>query len=60
MSTNTSETYGYSFNQNEGRITDQTTTSLNLNANSALTVYDGGRNRQLRESRLSNDANVPI
>lgn len=58
VSTNTSETYGYSFNQNEGRITDQTTTSLNLNANSALTVYDGGRNTaQLRESRLSNDAN---
>lgn len=58
LSTNTAESYGYTFNQNEGRIVDQTTTSLNLNANSALTVYDGGRNiAQLKEARLSNDAN---
>ncbi len=58
LSTNTSESYGYTFNQNEGRIVDQSVTSLSLNASSALTLYDGGRNlAQLRESRLTNDAN---
>lgn len=58
LSTNTVESYGFTFNQNEGRIVDQTTTSVNLNANSALTVYDGGRNiAQLKEARLSNEAN---
>lgn len=58
VSTNTSESFGFTFNQNEGRIVDSKVTSVNLNASSQLTLYDGGRNiAQLRESRLSAEAN---
>lgn len=58
LNTSTSEAYGYNFNQQEGRITDQTTTALNVGASSAVTLFDGGRNlATLRESRLSNSAN---
>lgn len=58
LSTNTSESYGYTFNQNEGRIVDQTVTNVSLNASSQLNLYDGGRSlNQLRESRLTSEAN---
>lgn len=58
LSTSSSENLGYNFNQTEGKIVDQATTSLNVGASSALTLYDGGRSlAALRESRLSTAAN---
>lgn len=58
LSTSTVESYGYTFNQNEGRIVDQATTNFQVGASSGVTLYDGGRNRAtLREARLSDAAN---
>lgn len=58
FNTNTTESYGYTFNQNEGRIVDRATTNFTVGASSGVTLYDGGRNRSiLREARLSDAAN---
>lgn len=58
LSSNTSESYGYTFNQNEGRIVNQSVTNVSLNASSQVSLYDGGRTlNQLRESRLTSEAN---
>lgn len=58
LSTNTTESYGFTFNQNEGRIVDRATTNFTVGAASGVTLYDGGRNRStLREARLSDAAN---
>lgn len=58
LSTNTTESYGFTFNQNEGRIVDRATTNFTVGATSGVTLYDGGRNRaNIREARLSNSAN---
>jgi outer membrane protein len=58
LSTSTVESYGFTFNQNEGRIVDQATTNFQVGASSGVTLYDGGRNRAtLREARLADAAN---
>ena len=58
LNTNTTESYGFTFNQNEGRIVDRATMNFTVGASSGVTLYDGGRNRAtLREARLADAAN---
>ena len=57
ISTNTAQTLGRNFNQAEGRIVDQTTSTLNTGLSSSITLFDGMRNvSALREAQLDQDA----
>lgn len=53
LATRGGKTFGRTFNQEEGRIIDQTTDTLNLNASSGVTLFDGFANTAgLREARF--------
>lgn len=57
VSTNTGQNYGRSFSEEEGRIVDQTTQSLNSSLNSSVTVFNGFSNiASLRSAQLAEDA----
>jgi outer membrane protein len=57
VSTNTGQNYGRSFSEEEGRIVDQTTQSLNASLNSSVTVFNGFSNiASLRSAQLAEDA----
>jgi outer membrane protein len=57
FNTNTAQSYGRTFSQDEGRIIDQTTNSLNAGVSSSVTVFNGLTNiANLRSAQLSEDA----
>src|SRR5262249_2656816 len=57
FSTTGSRNYGRSFDQTEGQIVDQTTTSASLGVNSGVTLFDGfGNTATLKGARLSDQA----
>ena len=57
LSTSTGQNYGRTFSQDEGRIVDQTTQSLNAGVSSSVTVFNGFANTaSLRSAKLSEDA----
>ena len=57
LSTNTGQSYGRSFSQDEGRIINETTQSLNAGLNSSVTVFNGFTNiANLRSAQLTENA----
>ena len=57
VSTNTGQNYGRSFSQDEGRIINETTQSLNAGLQSSVTVFNGLTNvASLRSAQLNEDA----
>lgn len=57
LSTNGSKHYGRTFSEEEARMIDRNTRSLNLGLSSSLTLFDGlGNVAALRQARLSRDA----
>jgi outer membrane protein len=57
LSTSTGQNYGRSFSEEEGRIIDQTTQSLNAGVQSSMTLFNGLTNvASLRSAQLSEDA----
>lgn len=57
LSTNTGQNYGRTFSQDEGRIIDQTTQSLNAGVSSSVTVFNGLTNvANLKSAQLSEEA----
>ena len=57
FNTNTAQNYGRGFSQDEGRIIDQTTQSLNAGISSTVTLFNGLTNiASLRSAQLSEDA----
>jgi outer membrane protein len=57
FNTNTAQSYGRTFSQDEGRIIDQTTNSLNAGVSSSVTVFNGLTNiASLKSAKLSEDA----
>jgi outer membrane protein len=53
VSTNTAQTLGRTFNQTEGTIVNQTSSTLNTGLTSSITLFDGMRNvSALREAQL--------
>jgi len=57
LSMSTGQNYGRTFSQDEGRIIDQTTQTLNTGVASSVTVFNGFANvASLRSARLSEDA----
>jgi len=57
LSTNTGQNYGRSFSEEEGRIIDQTTQSVNAGVQSSVTLFNGLTNiASLRSAELSEDA----
>jgi outer membrane protein len=54
-----SENVGRSFNQTEGRITDQSTQSVSTGVSSSVTLFNGGQNvANLRAARLGEQAST--
>src|SRR5918992_1803739 len=54
-----SENVGRSFNQTEGRITDQSTQSMSSGVSSSVTLFNGGENvANLRAARLGEQAST--
>ena len=57
FNTTTGQNYGRSFSQDEGRIIDQTTQSVNAGVSSTFTLFNGMSNiASLRSAKLSEDA----
>jgi outer membrane protein len=57
FSTSTGQNYGRTFSQDEGRIIDQTTQSLNAGVASSVTLFNGLTNvANLKSAQLSEDA----
>ena len=57
FSTTGSKNFGRTFDQTEGSIVDQTTSSLSLGVNSGVTLFDGlGNVAQLRGAKLNDKA----
>ena len=57
FTTNTGQSYGRSFSQDEGRIINETTQSLNAGVASSVTVFNGLTNiANLKSAQLSEDA----
>ncbi len=57
FSTNTGQSYGRNFSQDEGRIVNQTTESVSAGVQSGMTLWDGGGNRAtLRQARITENA----
>jgi len=57
FTTNTGQNYGRTFSEEEGRITDQTTQSMNAGVSSSVTLFNGLTNvASLRSAQLSEDA----
>ena len=57
FSTNTGQSYGRTFSQDEGRIINETTQSLNAGLSSSVTVFNGLTNiASLKSAQLSEDA----
>lgn len=57
VSANTGQDYGRNFNQGEGRIVDQTTTTLNAGLSSSVTLFDGFKNiASLKSAQLDEQA----
>lgn len=57
FSTSTSQRYGRNFNQEEGRIINTTTNSMNGSVSSGVTIFDGFANvAGLRSARLTQEA----
>jgi len=57
FNTTTGQNYGRSFSQDEGRIIDQTTQSVNAGVSSTVTLFNGMSNiASLRSAKLSEDA----
>src|SRR5215211_1573837 len=57
LSTNTGQNYGRTFSEEEGRIIDQTTQSVNAGVSSSVTLFNGLTNvASLRSAQLSEDA----
>jgi outer membrane protein len=57
FTTNTGQSYGRTFSQDEGRIINETTQSLNAAVSSSMTVFNGLTNiANLRSAQLSEDA----
>ena len=57
LNTSTGQSYGRTFSQDEGRIIDQTTNSLNAGVSSSVTLFNGLTNvANLRSAQLTEDA----
>ena len=57
LSTNTGQNYGRSFSEEEGRIIDQTTRSMNAGVSSSVTLFNGFTNiASLRSAELAQNA----
>jgi outer membrane protein len=57
LSTNTAQTVGRTFNQSEGAVVTQTTSTLNTGVSSSVTLFDGMRNvTALRAAQLDQTA----
>ena len=57
LSTNTGQSYGRTFSEDEGRIINETTNSLNAGVSSSVTVFNGLTNiANLKSAQLSEDA----
>ena len=57
FNTTTGQTYGRGFSEDEGRIIDQTTQSMNAGVSSSVTLFNGLSNiASLRSAKLSEDA----
>ena len=57
FNTTTGQNYGRGFSEDEGRIIDQTTQSMNAGVSSSLTLFNGLSNiSNLRSAKLSEDA----
>ena len=57
FTTNTGQNYGRTFSEDEGRIIDQTTQSVNASVSSSVTLFNGLTNvASLRSAQLSEDA----
>ena len=57
LSTTTGQNYGRTFSEEEGRIIDQTTQSVNAGVSSSVTLFNGLTNiANLRSAQLSEDA----
>jgi outer membrane protein len=57
FNTSTGQNYGRTFSQDEGRIIDQTTQSLNAGVSSSVTLFNGMTNvANLRSAQLAEDA----
>ena len=57
LSTNTGQSYGRTFSQDEGRIINETTQSLNAGLNSSVTLFNGFANiANLRSAQLAETA----
>ena len=57
FTTNTGQSYGRTFSEDEGRIINETTQSLNAGVSSSVTVFNGLTNiANLRSAQLSEDA----
>ena len=57
LTTNTGQNYGRTFSEDEGRIIDQTTQSVNAGVQSSMTLFNGLTNiASLRSAQLSEDA----
>ena len=57
FTTNTGQSYGRTFSQDEGRIINETTQSLNAGVSSSVTVFNGLTNiANLKSAQLSEDA----
>lgn len=57
LSTRGTQQVGRSFDQGEGRVTTQTTQSVNASLSSSMTLWDGGANRiELQQARLGAQA----
>jgi len=57
FTTNTGQNYGRTFSEDEGRIIDQTTQSVNAGVSSSVTLFNGLTNvASLRSAQLSEDA----
>src|SRR5690349_2521470 len=57
LSTSTGQNYGRTFSEDEGRIIDQTTQSLNAGVSSSVTLFNGLTNvANLKSAQLSEEA----
>src|SRR5215203_6995129 len=57
LTTSTGQNYGRTFSEEEGRIIDQTTQSVNAGVSSSVTLFNGLTNvASLRSAQLSDDA----
>jgi outer membrane protein len=57
FTTNTGQNYGRTFSEDEGRIIDQTTQSVNAGMSSSVTLFNGFANiASLKSAQLSEDA----